>query len=96
VGNPDTLLLLERGAEGFFLVNKAAERVNLPAVALTNTRLQGCYRELRHGFTARVAAAGDGRRWITRWGSDSRGGLEVHGRDALYFLRVAAGACPRQ
>lgn len=89
---PQTLLLMERGAEGFFVVNKAARPFDVPALELPGSSLEGCYRELRNGFTVAVQPSG-GRRWFSRWGSWARGGLQVQARDALYFLRVPFAAC---
>jgi len=89
---PQTLLLMERGSEGFFVVNKAAQPFDVAALALPDSSLEGCYRELRNGFTVAVQPRG-GRRWLSRWGRWARGGLQVQARDALYFLRVPFAAC---
>jgi alpha-amylase len=88
-----TLLLLERGTEGFFVVNKAAEKFNIPVLDLTLTNLEGCYRELRNNFTVAVERRNDGRKYVTRWGTTSRGGIEVQGRDALFLIRVPFSQC---
>ena len=82
-----TVLLMERGKEGFFVENKGKEKFDIAALDLTLSNLEGCYRELRNNFTAAVERRDDGRKYVTRWGTSSRGGLEVHGRDALYFIR---------
>ncbi|NTU55620.1 MAG: alpha-amylase [Anaerolineales bacterium] len=83
-----TLLLMERGREGFFVENKANQKFDIPALDLTLSNLEGCYRELRNNFTVAVERRDDGKKYITRWGTPSRGGMEVQGRDALYFIRV--------
>lgn len=83
-----TLLLMERGREGFFVENKANQKFDIPALDLTLSDLEGCYRELRNNFTVAVERRDDGKKYITRWGTPSRGGMEVQGRDALYFVRV--------
>lgn len=88
-----TLLILERGSEGFFVVNKAAEKFDLPVLDLTLTNLEGCYRELRNNFTVAIERRNDGRKYITRWGNASRGGLDVQARDALYFIREPFTQC---
>ncbi|MEO0409311.1 MAG: alpha-amylase, partial [Cyanobacteria bacterium P01_A01_bin.135] len=87
-----TVIMLERGAEGFFVVNKAAEGLDLPELDLTLTNLEGCYRELRNGFTVAVEQRGD-KKFVTRWGSWERGGIEMQGRDALYFVREPFEQC---
>lgn len=88
-----TLLVMERGDEGFFVVNKAKDRLDLPALDMTLTSLDGCYRELRNKFTVAVQRRPDGKKYVTRWGSWNRGGMEVYGRDALYFVREPFSAC---
>ena len=87
-----TLLIMERGNEGFYVVNKAAERLDVAALDLTLTNLEGCYRELRNDFNVAIERRGD-RKFVTRWGAWSRGGMEVQGRDALYFVREPWSQC---
>lgn len=93
VGDSDTLLLMARGEEGFFVLNKAAARADLPVLDLTLSHLEGCYRELRNHFTVAIERRPNGRKYVSRWGSWARGGLEVQGRDALYFVRVPFSDC---
>ena len=88
-----TLLVMERGAEGFFVVNKATQPFDQAALDLTLTQLEGCYRELRYGFLAAVERRPDGKKWVTRWGTWGRGGLQIGARDALYFVRESWSAC---
>jgi alpha-amylase len=87
-----TLLIMERGNEGFYVVNKAAERLDVPALDLTLTDLEGCYRELRNDFNVAVEKRGD-KKFVTRWGTWSRGGMAVAARDALYFIREPWSQC---
>jgi len=88
-----TLLVMERGAEGFFVVNKATARFDVPALDLTLTNLEGCYRELRNNFLVAVQRKNDNKKWVTRWGTWRRGGMQVEGRDALYFIREPWSEC---
>jgi alpha-amylase len=88
-----TVLLMERGNEGFFVVNKGTDKFNVPALDLTLTNLEGCYRELRNNFTVAVEQRIGGKKFVTRWGTWDRGGMEVHGRDALYFIREPWEQC---
>jgi alpha-amylase len=90
--NSNTVAMMERGSEGFFVENKALERFDIPALDMTLTNLDGCYRELRNNFTVAIERRGD-RKFITRWGTWDRGGLEVQGRDALYFIREPFSQC---
>ncbi len=88
-----TVLLMERGSEGFFVVNKSENKFHVPTLDLTPTNLEGCYRELRNNFTVAIERRHNGKKFITRWGAWDRGGMEVHKRDALYFIREAFNQC---
>ncbi|MEH2089925.1 alpha-amylase family glycosyl hydrolase [Nostoc sp.] len=92
IDNP-TVLLMERGSEGFFVVNKGENKFNIPALDLTLTNLDGCYRELRNNFTVAIERRDRKKKFITRWGSWNRGGMEVQKRDALYFIREPFNQC---
>jgi alpha-amylase len=83
---------MERGNEGFFVVNKAASQFDTPYLDLTLTNLEGCYRELRNHFSVAIERR-QNKKYISRWGSWNRGGLQVQGRDALYFVRVPFQDC---
>lgn len=88
-----TLLMMERGEEGFFVVNKGAEQSDIPALDLTLTRLEGCYRELGKSFTVAVQRRDNGKKYVTRWGSWNRGGMQISGRNALFFTRESWDHC---
>ncbi|MFN6463932.1 MAG: alpha-amylase family glycosyl hydrolase [Nostoc sp. DedVER02] len=88
-----TVLLMERGSEGFFVVNKGENKFNIPVLDLTLTNLDGCYRELRNNFTVAIEHREQGKKFITRWISWNRGGMEVQKRDALYFIREPFNQC---
>jgi len=87
-----TVLMMERGNQGFFVQNKGTDRYNIEALDLTLTNLEGCYRELRNNFYVAIERR-DGKKYVTRWGTWNRGGLEVQGRDALYFIREPWSQC---
>jgi alpha-amylase len=87
-----SVLIMERGSEGFYVVNKAAEKLDVAALDVTLTDLEGCYRELRSDFNVAVEKRGD-KKFVTRWGTWSRGGLAVEARDALYFVREPWSQC---
>ncbi|WP_041233145.1 hypothetical protein [Cylindrospermum stagnale] len=88
-----TVLLMERGSEGFFVINKGENKFNVPVIDLTLTNLEGCYRELRNNFTVAVERRNDRKKFITRWETWNRGGMEVHRREALYFIREPFNQC---
>jgi len=91
IDNP-TILLIERGGEGFFVENKGTDKFDTPTLDLTLTNLEGCYRELRNNFTVAIERR-DAKKYVTRWATPSRGGLEIYGRDALYFVREPFSQC---
>jgi alpha-amylase len=57
------------------------------------TNLEGCYRELRNNFNVAVERREDKKKYITRWGTWNRGGMEIQARDALYFIREPWSQC---
>ena len=71
VDNP-TVLLMERGAEGFFVENKGTDKFDIPILDLTLTNLEGCYRELRNNFTVAVENR-NGKKYVTRWATPNQG-----------------------
>ncbi|MFL9454130.1 MULTISPECIES: alpha-amylase family glycosyl hydrolase [Nostocales] len=88
-----TVLLMERGREGFFVVNKGENKFEVPELDLTLSHLEGCYRELRHNFTVAIERGHYGKKFITHWGTSNRAGMEVDSRDALYFTRETFHQC---
>ncbi|MFN6485728.1 MULTISPECIES: hypothetical protein [unclassified Nostoc] len=88
-----TILLMGRGNEGFFVINKGENKFNIPVLDLTLTNLDRCYRELRNNFTVAIEYREQGKKFITRWVSWNRGGMEVQKRDALYFIREPFNQC---
>ncbi|HWO11723.1 MAG TPA: hypothetical protein VNN80_19650, partial [Polyangiaceae bacterium] len=88
-----TLLVMERGEEGFFVLNKAAEPFDVHVLDMTLTNLEGCYRELRNGFTVAIQRNATGAKFVTRWGARDRGGLRIEAREALYFIREPFSSC---
>ena len=86
------VVLMERGAEGFFVANKGISQFDIPTLDLTLSNLEGCYRELRNNFTVAIERQND-KKYVTRWGTRDRGGIEIQGRDALYFIRIPFDQC---
>lgn len=90
-----TVLLMQRGAEGFFAVNKSASAFEIPSIDLTLTDLEGCYNELRNNLTVAIQRASNSKKYGTRWGTFNRGGMQLQARDALSFVRVPFDQCSR-
>jgi alpha-amylase len=88
-----TLLVLSRGAEGFFVVNKDTRPFDTPVAEVTASELEGCYRELRGHFTVTVERHADGKKYVTRWGAANRAGMVVPARDALFLVRESWVSC---
>lgn len=82
----NTILIMERGTEGLFIVNKAAEPFDISKLDVTFTHLGGTYRELHHDFTMNIECKG-GQKTVVNWGGGNRDGLWIKARDALYFVR---------
>jgi len=87
-----TLLVVERGNEGFFVVNKATAKFDVPVLDMSLTNIEGCYRELRSNFLVAVERRQE-KKFVTRWGTFNRGGMQVQGRDALFFIREPFSEC---
>ena len=92
VTDSNTVAVMERGDEGFFVENKGLNRFDVPVLDLTLSNLEGCYKELRNDFTVAIEQR-DGKKFVSRWGSADRGGMEIQGRDALYFIREPFTQC---
>lgn len=92
VVNSSTLLIMERGDQGFVVINKSQAKFDIPVLDMTLTSLQGCYRELRNNFTV-VIEPRNNKKFVTRWGNNNRGGMEVQGRDSLFFIREPFSQC---
>ncbi len=92
IDNPN-VMVMERGSQGFFLVNKGTDRFDVPVLDMTLTSLEGCYRELRRNFTVAIERRNDGKKYVTQWGRWTRGGVEIYGREALYFIREPWEQC---
>jgi alpha-amylase len=90
--NSNTVVMMQRGPEGLFIINKSTDRFNLPALDLTLTDLEGCYNELRNNFTIAIERKNN-KKFVTRWGTWNRGGMEIQPRDALYLIRVPFEQC---
>jgi alpha-amylase len=93
VTSSPTVLFMERGPEGFFVVNKGADKFDVPVLDLTLTNLDGCYRELRNNFTVAIEKRTNNKKFVTRWGTWQRGGMAVEARDALFFIREPFAQC---
>jgi alpha-amylase len=86
------MLAIERGGVGLMILNKANEWVDVARARMPGLR-QGCYRELMHDFYMQVDRGGDGQKWVSAWGSASRGGLAIGPRSAMFFVKTPQHQC---
>jgi alpha-amylase len=86
-----SLLIMERGALGFFVLNKAEAPFDADDVDVTHTNLEGCYTQIGRRQTVLVERRGAGKR-VTRWGTTGTG-IHVAPRDAMYFVSATTGEC---
>lgn len=80
------LLFIERGNKGLAMINKAGGKFDVPVAKMPGLS-EGCYRELLYDFEMCVGVGGDGQKYIEQWGSPDRGGIDIGGRTALFFVK---------
>lgn len=86
--NPRTLLVMEREDAGVMILNTSGDWVDAVAAKMPGLN-PGCYRELQSGITMQVAVGGDGKKWVSGWGSTQRGGLSIGPRSALFLVQCS-------
>ncbi|NEQ55731.1 MAG: alpha-amylase, partial [Leptolyngbya sp. SIO3F4] len=84
--NNDNILFMERGNEGFCVINKSTETFDIAVLDLTLTNLEGTYREVRNSFDVKIQRSHD-KKFVSQWGNANRGGLKIFGREALFFTK---------
>jgi alpha-amylase len=89
--NPNTLFI-ERGSKGLVIINKAGEYFDVKAAKMPGLQV-GCYKELHYNFAIAVGKGGDGNKYITKWGTKQRGGIQIGPRDALLFVQTSPSEC---
>jgi alpha-amylase len=77
------------------VINKATTRFDQKDLDMTLTNLEGCYRELHNDFHVAIERRADNKKWVTQWGTPSRGGIELRARDALFFVRDPMSECQK-
>ncbi len=83
------LLFIERGDKGLAIINKAGETFDVTAAKMSGLGV-GCYDELQYDFEMCVDYGGDGQKYINKWGSPNRGGIEIGPRTALFLAKNEA------
>ncbi|MEM1172482.1 MAG: hypothetical protein AAGJ08_26235 [Cyanobacteria bacterium P01_H01_bin.35] len=83
------LLFIEGGDKGLAIINKAGETFDVTAAKMPGLGV-GCYNELQYDFEMCVDYGGDGQKYINKWGSPNRGGINIGPRSALFFVKNEA------
>ena len=86
--NPN-LLFIERGDKGLGIINKAGEKFDVGAAKMPGLAV-GCYSELLYDFEMCVDYGADGQKYINKWGTRDRGGIDIGPRTALFFVKAEA------
>ncbi len=69
-------------------VNKAGEAF-APTVAKMPGLAEGCYQELVNDLTMCIGVGDDGQKYVSKWNSTDKGGLDIPPRSALFFVKQA-------
>jgi alpha-amylase len=93
MNNPN-LLLIQRGDQGLAIINKAGEELNIPSAKMPGLAI-GCYQELHYNFPVTVGKGSDGQKYVTRWGTTNRAGIQMDARDALFLVKAGDRVCKR-
>lgn len=80
------LMIIGREKHGFVIINKSNNFIDVPVADFTNTMLEGNYTDLQYKTNIKIETSGNGRKYVTKWGKPDRGGLQIGGRTALYFV----------
>ncbi|HLO87961.1 MAG TPA: alpha-amylase family glycosyl hydrolase [Nostocaceae cyanobacterium] len=80
------LLFIERGGKGLTIINKSATTFDAPVAKMPGLEV-GCYNELQYNFEMCVGVGGDNQKYINKWGSFARGGINIGPRTALLFVK---------
>lgn len=91
-GDNPNMLFIERGNQGIAMINKAGELFDVKTAKMPGLQI-GCYQELHHNFTMSVSKGKDGEKYINRWGTSQRGGMQIGPRDALFFVQTSVREC---
>lgn len=93
--NPRTTLFIERGSEGFAIINTANSWLD-SSIAKVSDLSPGCYKDLVYGVRMQVRQKGDGQKWIGDWAEQRRQGIHLGPRSALMFVKTSEKDCLTQ
>ena len=79
------LFFLSRGNKGLAIGNNSDEVIDLP-VAKMPVLDPGIYRELQSDLLMHVGNGDDGNKYVTKWGNEDRGGIQINPKTILLFV----------
>ena len=80
------LIFIASGSRGLAIANPSHQELDF-AVAKMPALDVGRYRELQYGFTIAVDYGDDGNKYISQWGKENRGGIQIGSQTILLFVR---------
>ncbi len=85
--SPEELVFIVRGHRGLAIANQKNQSIDY-AVAIMPVLNVGSYRELQSGLVMDVGYGDDGQKYITQWGNENRGGIQIEAKTILLFVRA--------
>ena len=85
--SPEELVFIVRGHRGLAIANQKNQSIDY-AVAQMPALNVGSYRELQSGLVMDVGYGDDGKKYITQWGNENRGGIQIEAKTILLFVRA--------
>ncbi len=85
--SPEELVFIARGERGLAIANQNNQPLDY-AVAKMPALDVGSYRELRSGQVIHIGYGDDGNKYITQWGNENRGGIQIAAKTILLFVRA--------
>lgn len=85
------LLFMTRGDKGFIIINKSNEWRYYDVAEMTNTPLNGSYKEIQYNFYVDIQSSIDepNKKFISEWGTSQRGGFKIGPKTALFFISTS-------
>ncbi len=85
--SPEELVFIARGERGLAIANQNNQPLDY-AVARMPALDVGSYRELQSGQIIHVGYGDDGNKYITQWGNENRGGIQIAAKTILLLVRA--------
>jgi len=66
--------------------NSSEKEIDIPVAKMPGVEV-GTYKELRSDLRFKVGTGDDGNQYITQWGNENRGGLQIDAKNILLFIK---------